>query len=217
MKLLKESRNNSAFLLTELLNGLKGTDFEECVNTLNFDKAYEILLAQFPYKSEYVGNFTSALYKIGIDPLEYMSTIPNYFLHSNEDITNITTPARNLDSIGAMSFYHCKNLKTVSLTVSTIHTIEMGAFSSCTQLESVALPGSLQLIEDYAFEGCKNLTYIELPEGLKTIGAQAFSDCPSLQYIKVPKSVTSLGYNVFGNCSHSCRILVPKKFANRKK
>ena len=76
------------------------------------------------------------------------------------------------------------NGRIESLTVEEgIEEIGINAFSSCSNLTSVALPDGLKHIESTAFSGCGALEYVILPESLSDIGEYAFEDCYSLDGI----------------------------------
>ncbi len=54
------------------------------------------------------------------------------------------------------------------------------AFSGCSGLTAVSIPGSVTTIGDGAFSGCSGLTSVSIPEGVTEIGYYAFSGCTSL-------------------------------------
>ncbi len=76
-----------------------------------------------------------------------------------------------------------------------------GAFSGCTNLESVTFPGTIERIGNSAFSGCTGLSRIELPESLTSIGENAFSSCTGLMSIDFPDSVISVGKSAFSDCT----------------
>ena len=63
------------------------------------------------------------------------------------------------------------------------------AFARCFSLESVALPDSVDEINDSAFEDCAWLTSIDIPGSVTIIGNHAFANCESLPEITIPESV----------------------------
>lgn|GEM_PF-5846625 len=71
------------------------------------------------------------------------------------------------------------------------------AFRGCTALETVRLPGTLEVLGS-AFAGCTSLRSIELPDSLKRIGA-AFMGCISLETVEIPDG-TRIGSRIFEDC-----------------
>ena len=60
------------------------------------------------------------------------------------------------------------------------------AFSGCTGLTSVTIPGSVTSIGERAFNGCIGLTSITIGDSVTSIGESAFSGCSSLESITIP-------------------------------
>lgn len=81
-----------------------------------------------------------------------------------------------------------------------IEIIGRSTFNSCSNLEHVILPPSVNLIDNYAFFNCENLKEIEFHEGIKKIGDYAFGECNELLQITIPNSVESLGQDAFLVC-----------------
>ena len=84
-----------------------------------------------------------------------------------------TITAPNLKEVGAEAFLHCRNLKTIDLSVAT--KVDIGAFYECESLETVIITETLADITDYAFFLCSNLKTIDL-SNVVTIGEFAFYD-----------------------------------------
>lgn len=107
-----------------------------------------------------------------------------------------------------------------------------GAFAECSQLNTIHLPDSLQLIEEMAFSCCENLSTIEfgnglqyvgdgafegiavtsliLPNSVTFLGAFAFAGCTLLNSITLSKNLTNIGEKVFDSCESLQIIRVPK-------
>ena len=81
--------------------------------------------------------------------------------------------------------------------------------SGFTRLETITIPGSIQIISRMAFSGCTSLKEIELPNSLLTIEVGAFSYCSSLKSVTVPNSVNSIGMNAFAHCESLTSVVLP--------
>lgn len=84
-----------------------------------------------------------------------------------------------LDEIGYLSFYHCKNLKHIELKA-PVKVISRSAFNRCTALETLCLPEGCEKICTYAFRTCKSLRQITIPESVHTIEPDAFLESPDV-------------------------------------
>ena len=124
----------------------------------------------------------------------------------------------SVTSIGYGAF---SNMDITSVVIpNTVKVIGESAFSSCTSLESVTMPDSVEQIDRWAFYSVpaeipipKNLktigeeafyfsgvTVADLPEGLETIGDSAFFSCTELTKVTIPRSVAAFGKNIFYGC-----------------
>ena len=69
-------------------------------------------------------------------------------------------------------------------------------FASATNITSVLLPSTLEVIGNSAFNGCKKLAAIDIPNGVYAIGSSAFR-YTALTAIALPKSIRELGSSAF--------------------
>lgn len=81
-----------------------------------------------------------------------------------------------------------------------VTTIGMSAFSQCTDLTSVKIPGSITTIEMSAFYGCKNLLSIEIPNSVVKMGSGIFGSS-GLQSIVWPKNIHEIPNQTFSSCT----------------
>jgi hypothetical protein len=95
-----------------------------------------------------------------------------------------------------------------------VTTIGAGAFSGCTSLTSVVIPGSVTVIGLWAFSTCTNLTNATIASGVKVISDSAFSSCRSLTSIAIPNSVTGMGDDVFYGCTKLTSVGIPGSMPN---
>ena len=89
---------------------------------------------------------------------------------------------------------------------SRVTRLSWGAFSG-SQLQSIALPSSLETLGDGVFQDCKKLQTVEWPKNndmLKTIPAETFAGCSMLDdgvVASIPASVETIDYRAFASCS----------------
>ena len=143
--------------LKELLKDLKSSlvlnDLDTCYNYI-IEQGYEI--------DEVTPEFTRLLLDSGINPLDYLKYIPDYYMSGNKLLKNITI-SDNIKGIGNESF------------------------GSCSNLTEIKIPDNVEYIGDYGFAYCKNLKKVIIGNGCKNIGAYAFSDCPNLTEVTIPE------------------------------
>ena len=90
-----------------------------------------------------------------------------------------------------------------------VTSIGMYAFSDCSSLTSITIPGSVTSIGNDAFWNCSSLTSITIPDSVTYIGSDAFRDCSNLTSINILGSVTSIERYAFWNCSSLTSITIP--------
>jgi hypothetical protein len=76
------------------------------------------------------------------------------------------------------------------------------AFSDCTSLESVVIPGSVTEIRRCAFYGCTSLRSVTIPASVTEIGTGVFWYCSSLESIVVAEG------NPIFDSRESCNAIV---------
>ncbi|MBR5336808.1 MAG: leucine-rich repeat protein [Lachnospiraceae bacterium] len=91
---------------------------------------------------------------------------------------------------------------------SNITSIGASAFSGCSQMTDIEMPGSIAKIESNALKGCTGLPSISIPAGVTEIGASAFEGCTGISAISIPKNVGSIGAGAFSNCEKLTSISV---------
>ncbi len=91
------------------------------------------------------------------------------------------------------------NLKSVKLP-ETINVIGRSAFENCTDLSQINIPDAVTNIDVTCFEKCTALTSIELSESLELLGTGAFMDCSNLVSITIKNNLRKIDYNCFYGC-----------------
>lgn len=108
---------------------------------------------------------------------------------------NYTIPA-SASTIGAWSFYNCKNLNSVTIN-STVSDIEANAFWGCKGLTAVIIPGSITTLKENTFNnsGLKSVTFLG---NVTAIENGAFAGT-ALTSVMLPASVSNIG-TAFAGC-----------------
>lgn len=105
-------------------------------------------------------------------------TIADSAYKDSENLTELVVDAE-LEEIGYLAFYHCKNLKRIEFHA-PVKVISRSAFNRCTALESLVLPEGCEKICIYAFRTCKILRQITIPESVSVIEPDAFLESPNV-------------------------------------
>ena len=92
----------------------------------------------------------------------------------------------HITSIDSFGFSHTTNLKTINLK--NISHIDENSFSS-SDLETLTIPRSIDIIPPNAFSGCKNLKKVVLEEGVEYINDSAFIHCSTLKELYLPSTL----------------------------
>ncbi|MBO7183987.1 MAG: leucine-rich repeat protein [Bacteroidales bacterium] len=78
--------------------------------------------------------------------------------------------------------------------------IDRSAFSECTSLKSVIIPGSVKTIGKWAFSQCSNLVSVTIQNGVTSIDELAFLSCKKLTSLTIPSSITYVGSFIVEGC-----------------
>ena len=109
--------------------------------------------------------------------------------------------------INEAAFYNCANLIAITIPTS-VASIGEGAFHGTGLTNVVLPANSVlddwyyTLAQDLGvFSSCNNLNNIALEEGLTSIAAGAFAYSPNFSSINIPASVTKINLYAFSNCT----------------
>ncbi len=84
-----------------------------------------------------------------------------------------------------------------------IQTILIGTFYGCSQLKTIDIPSSVDMITESAFKGWTGLETLEIPETVKYFSPESlFSGCRNLKYVSLPSSLTTIGASMFAGCTN---------------
>jgi len=93
--------------------------------------------------------------------------------------------------IGSGAFSGCSNLQTITIP-ETIQTIGQGAFQNCG-ISNVKLPDSLERLEKYTFKGSE-LQEIDLPRSLQYIAEGCFDGTKKLKQLIIDGTKSTKGF-----------------------
>ena len=119
----------------------------------------------------------------------------------------------------AEAFYGCFSLSAIALP-DTIEKIDDKAFCRCVSLSSVHIPRGLTELGEAAFMDCKKLHSVSLPTTLKRIDDRAFEGCSNLHTVLLPDCNTSIGRSIFASCDSLSVLVLPeeaKPFLRRRR
>src|SRR5574344_236572 len=179
-----------------ILSGSKSSydsNFPKVYGTITeIDATKEITVNSVTYT---IDPFTHrAIFKRGYD----VDNIPSYITYSSSDGYDGTYIVDEIGSLGIMGNetsslnYNPSTIKTLSIP-NTITTLDVGALSLCTNLESLTIPESVISIEGCGLSQASKLSALYmLPVCPPTIAA---SDIPSNTTIYIPDGSTSAATN----------------------
>lgn len=99
----------------------------------------------------------------------------NVLLSVNPKLTEYVIPPE-VKIIGQDAF---KNSKIKKIEVPTgVTKLDVCAFS-CSEVEHISLPDTLNIIESHAFSNCKKLTELTIPKSVTVIDSRAFDELPN--------------------------------------
>lgn len=137
--------------------------YEKAIDNQEFEKIYRLASSNLEYIGD-TGNLTGLFYQCGVDPLEHLSKVPDYYaIQVNYQPicipSNINIPS-NITGIGAHAFSNSTPLTSVSISDGA-RSIGEGAFTDCILLTSITIPESVARIGLRAFYGCLKLKTID--------------------------------------------------------
>lgn len=193
---------------------------------------------------EIVGNRITQTNTILCIPTTYkgiaVTSIGQGAFKNNNKITEITNDNVGcLEYIGDYAFSYCRRVTLVNLS-NQPNLIEIGrnAFESCSLLEEIILPSSIEIIGYNAFYDCSEILYYEYEnclylgnegnkylvlmdvkntsittfeflEDTKIIYHFAFQECMVLTEIELLEGIKSIGLYAFSNCVRLRKINLP--------
>ena len=195
--------------------GLNEVDFEDInFKVINFGGVNQLvkkLVPDFSVKSQ-AASKSALTFTLSKDGKSYSVTDCKVSASGKLAIP-ATYKNKPVTSIGALAFYKCTKLTSVTIP-DGVTSIGDSAFFRCTKLESVTIPDSVTSIGASAFSRCSKLTSITIPDGVTRINDVTFFRCEALTSIKIPRSVTIIGASAFSRCRALASITIPSSVTN---
>ncbi len=113
----------------------------------------------------------------------------------------------NVEKIEREAFSYCTFLRRVIMP--GVKIVEWGAFYSCPVLSDVEC-GELELVKEWAFRDCESLKSIDLPSA-RVVEDYAFGQCTALTDVKFSRKLERIEVMAFVHCTSLERITIPLK------
>lgn len=166
------------------------------LETENFHSLYELADKDLETRSV-TGCVTQLLLDAGINSLDYIDYVPKDCFFGL-DMYGFVLPD-HIRSIDSFSFAYTTNLKTINLK--NVRLIGESSFNG-SDLETLTIPGSIEVIPAEAFNRCENLKKVVLEEDVEYINDSAFMNCSALKEIYLPSTLVYIHEYSFYNDRH---------------
>lgn len=150
-----------------------------------------------------------------------VTTIEQAAFFYSLNLRNITIN-REVNSIGALAFYFCGYLETITVEEgntaykaedNTLYTMDektLILYAPAQSAVGYTVKNGVTTISDGAFMLAQNLKNVKLPESVTYIGTAAFYGCIYLERANIPNSVNYLGQAAFAYCRRIREINIPE-------
>lgn len=172
MKLLKEDIQFPDFELGDKLKRFLNLDeVKEAFKESDIQKIYTIYKKSKYFISLDNLDITKLFFNLGINPLTYLTDIPDYAFYEID--------------LNPLIFNN--NLKYINYR----------AFEGNQVIDSISIPDSCEKIEAFAFANCLNLHKVHLGNNIQELGFNCFYNDNKLTSITLPRSLQSIYLNSF--------------------
>ena len=216
-------------------SGIDALVFDDCpvnINRYAFEYCSSIQSVDFGSQLRSLGNCVFRGNSTINGTITIPSTCTSIASYVFQDCTNIDRLVIEdaSMSIGAMAFYNCVSMTSVSLGTK-VTSIDQSAFRGAGISGTVSIPNTCSMIGDYAFHSCANLTGITIGTNVQTIGTAAFYGCSNVTSLTMnstalitvgaeafislskmagsiafPSTCTSIGQSAFNGCAALTRV-----------
>lgn len=151
----------------------------------------------------------NAFYNAGFTTLTMPASLRSIGVNAFRNCNNLTTVALNdeLSELGFGAFWFCQSLKQVNIPLG-LDTIKPYTFAE-TALETVDIPGHIEVVDSFAFTNCNALRAVTIADGVTAIKGGVFSDCGQLSTLTLPASLSTIGHDTFHDCTALTAVSLP--------
>jgi len=132
--------------------------------------------------------------------------IPWHEINNEEKIKRIEI-GEGVTYIGDSAFYTCTEVESVKLP-STLEEIGPMAFCLCYSLKEIEIPDNVKIIRGAAF-AASGLTTVTIPDSVTVFEHNVFLRCGFLESVKLPKNITTIPDESFSDCSSLKEVTIP--------
>ena len=211
--------------LPETVETIEEGAFQGCPCELNFDVLLNLKSIGprvFGNNSNYYSE-NNCLYKKNLNPEDYervvenghygtLSSIAKYYgTDSNVELTPTFNQFSRASIIDVKAFANNETIQNIKIYDDydrSITYVADRAFSSCPNLNTVELRGSIKYMGSEVFKDCTRLQNVILTDA-RQIGISAFENCTALTEITMPR-VTCIKDKAFYNCSSLSNVEISK-------
>lgn len=119
------------------------------------------------------------------------------------------SPSAGITTTGVYQSFMKDNTDIKSITLpDTVEVIQQLAFSGCSSLTDFSAPVNLSTIGDNAFSK-SGISNVQFNNKLRVIGNSAFSYNSNLEIVEFPKTMNSIGLGAFSNCPNLKFVTIP--------
>lgn len=180
-------------------DGVEHTPFSENTLSWSYDTTTHTLTisGNGPMPDWDPGNDTDNLK--GNNPKHWQNRPWNAFTSQIEKVV----VENGVTTLGARAFSHLNYDGVIVEIPEGVKTIGTGAFYESYGLKQIAIPASVQWINNEAFWHCQKLENVTFSENsqLEEIGSSGFRDCQALNNITLPKSLKKIHNGAFKQCN----------------
>jgi len=158
-------------------------------------------------------NLTWVLDSDGVLTISGTGMMPEYldddspWLEHRDKIKKIVL-GENVTNISDGAFSGCTELTAIEMP--GVSSIGEAAFSGCSKLESIAIPNSVSSVGDNAFAYCSSLKDAVLSDSMRYIEVCLFANCTALTSVTIPSGVEQIFENAFMGCSALESVTIPE-------